>query len=74
MVRGLVEVSGAMNSAQEKALFTDYGWQYNYVQRKWIAPNGREITIDQIMEIAADIEGDLALMALIVENGVHQPS
>lgn len=63
-----------MNSEQEKALFADWGWEYDYISRKWVAPNGREITADQIMEIACDPEGDMALMALIVENGVHSPS
>lgn len=61
-----------MNSDQEKALFVEYGWVYNYIARKWVAPNGREITADQIMEITVDFEGDAALMALIVENGVRQ--
>lgn len=58
-----------MNSQQEKALFEQYGWVCDHVGRKWVAPNGREITIDQLMEVTADIEGDRALMALIVENG-----
>ncbi len=62
-----------MNSSQERALFTDWGWTYNYARRAWIAPNGREITVDQIVEVVDDCEGDWALMALIVENGVHQP-
>lgn len=61
-----------MNSAQEKALFEDYGWVYNYVQRKWVAPNGCEITQEQIMETTGDVQGDISLMALIVENGVRQ--
>lgn len=61
-----------MNSDQERVLFESWGWVYNYVDRKWIAPNGREITTDQIMEIAVDFEGDTALMALIRENGVRQ--
>ena len=60
-----------MNSDQEKANFTQYGWVYNYVQRKWVAPNGREITIDQVMAVTVDVEGDQALMALIIENGTR---
>ena len=63
-----------MNSRQEQVLFTDWGWEYNYITRTWVAPNGQEITTDQIMEIADDCEGDLALMALIVENGVRRPT
>ena len=61
-----------MNSRQERILFGDWGWTYNYVQRVWTAPNGREITADQIMATVDDCEGDFALMALIVENGVRQ--
>lgn len=63
-----------MNSDQEKALFTAYSWEYDYVERKWVAPNGCEITIDQVMDATDEPEGDLALMAMIVENGVRQSS
>lgn len=60
-----------MNSRQEQVLFESWGWAYDYVARKWVAPNGREISTDQIVEITSDPEGDIALMALIVENGVR---
>ncbi len=63
-----------MNSNQEKVLFEQYGWVYDYIGRKWVAPNGRDITIDQLMEITGEYMGDLALMALIVENGVRAPA
>ncbi len=58
-----------MNSQQERALFTQYGWEYNYVTRTWTAPNGRMMTLDQIMGVTGDRVGDLTLMRLIVEHG-----
>lgn len=61
-----------MNSDQEKALFAQYGWEYDYIGRKWVAPNGCEISTDQIMEVTSYPAGDLALMRLIVENGHRQ--
>lgn len=60
-----------MNSDQERVLFEDWGWAYDYVARKWVAPNGCEISTDQIVEITCETEGDIALMALIVENGIR---
>lgn len=63
-----------MNSDQEASLFEQYGWEYNYVRRTWVAPNDREITTDQIMKVTGSYGGDLGLMALIVENGVRQES
>jgi hypothetical protein len=53
-------------------LFEQYSWEYNYIARKWVAPNGCEISADQIMEATAAREGDMALMRLIVENGRRQ--
>ena len=61
-----------MNSDQEKLFFLRYSWEYNYVQRKWVAPNGCEITIEQIVEVTSDREGEGALMALVVENGIYE--
>lgn len=61
-----------LNSDQERRLFTQYSWEYDYIGRKWVAPNGRCITTDQLMEMMVTPEDDLSLMALIVENGVRQ--
>ena len=58
-----------MNSDQEKALFDQYQWEYNYVGRVWVAPDGTKLTQDSLMDITSDREGDLALMRLIVECG-----
>lgn len=61
-----------MNSDQERTLFEDWGWEYDYIGRKWVAPNGHEITTDQLMENMVTPEDDLSLMALIVENGMRR--
>lgn len=61
-----------MTSDQERALFEQYGWQYDHIGRKWVAPDDTWITTDQIMEATADSAGDLVLMALIVEHGKRE--
>ena len=58
-----------MNSDQEKALFDQYQWEYDYVGRVWAAPNGTKLPQDALMELTSNPDGDLALMRLIVECG-----
>ena len=58
-----------MNSQQEKALFEDWGWIYDYIGRAWCAPDGIKLSPEDLMEITADKEGDISLMRLIVERG-----
>lgn len=58
-----------MNSDQEKALFAQYSWEYDFIGRAWVAPDNSKLTTDQIMDITADHAGDLALMRFIVEHG-----
>lgn len=61
-----------MNSNQEMALFIEHGWVYDYIGRFWLAPDGTKLTQDDLMDITADREGDLALMRLIVERGTRK--
>ncbi len=61
-----------MNSQQEKNLFEDYQWVYNYISREWVAPDGTKLSTDDLMDITADKEGDISLMRLIVECGKRQ--
>ncbi len=61
-----------MNSDQEKALFTQYSWEYDYIGHAWVAPDGTKLTQEQLMDITADTLGDLSLMRFIVEHGVRK--
>lgn len=61
-----------MTSDQEKVLFEQYGWEYDYIGREWVAPDGTKLTPENLMDITADREGDIALMRLIVERGKRQ--
>lgn len=59
-----------MNSAQERALFEEYGWRYDHVGRKWVSPDGtKEIGLDFIVRLTQEPDGDLHLMRAIVEWG-----
>ena len=59
-----------MNSQQEKALFEEWGWSYNNVEREWVSPDGtKKIGLDFIVKLTQEPEGDLHLMRAIVEWG-----
>lgn len=58
-----------MHSDQEKAIFSQYGWEFDYIGRIWIAPDGTKLTQDALVELTVDADGDLALMRFIVERG-----
>lgn len=60
-----------MNSQQEKVLFRDWGWEYDFIGRSWVAPDGTKLSLDELLEITADSDGELALMRLIVECGIR---
>ena len=38
-----------MNSDQERAVLERYGWQYDYVGRKWVAPDLFEVSLDDLV-------------------------
>ena len=61
-----------MNSDQEKTLFEQYNWEYNFIGREWVAPDGTKLTPEDLMDITVDREGDISLMRLIVERGKRQ--
>ncbi len=61
-----------MNSDQERALFEQYNWEYDFVGRAWVAPDGTRFTQDQLMESTAEPAGDMAVMRLIVERGARK--
>jgi len=59
-----------MNSAQERSLFLEYQWHYDYEGRKWVNHDGTfEMTQDFIVKLTTEPEGDLALMQSIVQLG-----
>lgn len=41
-----------MNSDEERALFEDHGWEYDYIGRKWVSPVDPEVavTTDMLVE------------------------
>jgi hypothetical protein len=59
-----------MNSDKEHEIFEGYGWQYNYVKRFWMAPDGYVIELDDLMK-AADEYGPNIEMALINVAAQH---
>ncbi len=61
-----------MNSQQEKRIFEQYGWEYDFVGRCWVAPDGTTLSPEKLVEITVDSDGDLALMRLIVERGTRE--
>ena len=61
-----------MNSDQEKAIVSQYGWEFDFIGRAWVAPDGTKLTLDSLMEITVDSDGDLALMRLIFERGTRK--
>lgn len=40
-----------MNSDEERELFEAHGWKYDYVGRRWTAPDGFEIPLDHLVEM-----------------------
>jgi hypothetical protein len=42
-----------MNSDEERALFEEYGWTYDYVARQWLAPDGATVTNDELVLYAS---------------------
>jgi hypothetical protein len=60
-----------MNSQEEKEIFENYGWEYNYVQREWSAPDGYKIGIEDLMK-ATDEFGpnvEIATRNIAAEHG-----
>lgn len=60
-----------MNSDKEKEIFHKYGWEYNFVQREWTAPDGYKIGIEDLMEAADEFGPDVevAIKNVAAEHG-----
>lgn len=62
-----------MNSDQEKRLFEQYGWTYDFIGRAWVAPDGTRLPQNELVRTTAQPRGEMALMRLIVESGKRTP-
>lgn len=58
-----------MNSDEERRLFTAHGWEYNYIRRVWVAPNGIEVTNDQLVNATCSQDGEERLRQVVTANG-----
>lgn len=45
-----------MRSDEERKIFEDGGWTYNYVTREWVAPDGFRLSLDALM-VGQDVLG-----------------
>lgn len=64
----------SMNSDDEKALFEEWGWTYNFVKREWLSPR-EDVSISQ-NELVEGIssnrrDGERTLMAIIQRYGIR---
>lgn len=51
-------------------MFEEWGWQYNHVTRVWTNHDGRvDLDLDVIVRLTSEPEGDIWLMAAIVQWG-----
>lgn len=64
-----------MNSDEEKALFEEWGWQYDYIKREWIAPDGAKLTQDELVRVTLDYgkNSEYSLRQVIAQHGVKNP-
>lgn len=63
-----------MNSDKEREIFEGYGWQYNFVKRYWMAPDGFIIELEDLMKAADEFGPDveMALMNVAIQHGRTQ--
>lgn len=54
---------------EEKELFESYGWEYDYIKRKWIAPDGQYIEQDSLVALNDSPETELTLRNLVIMHG-----
>lgn len=58
-----------MNSMEERALFESAGWEYDYIARQWVAPNGNYITLDDLVAATETPQGEAELIAIVHRYG-----
>ena len=56
-----------MNSDEERAMFEDCGWEYDYIKRRWVSPDGEGwISIDVVVAVSSEgPEGEERLRAMV---------
>lgn len=59
-----------MNSDEEKALFEEWGWEYNFIKREWSSPDGNVvIPLDDLVEGTTNHMGESQLRAVVQAYG-----
>lgn len=59
-----------MNSDEEKALFEQFGWEYDFIERRWANPTKQYfVTNDALVEYNKSRESELELRQFIVTFG-----
>ena len=59
-----------MNSDEEKAMFEEYGWSYNYIERRWENPDKNAfISNDSLKEYNESRETEEQLKMFIITYG-----
>lgn len=66
-----------MNSDEEKALFEEWGWEYNFVKREWVSPlelpGGGQVKIKQadLVDASSHQRSEAELIQAIRAYGIH---
>lgn len=61
-----------MNSDQERELFEAHGWQYDTVQRRWTAPDGHTVNLEDLIvarNVMRPASLDAHLRDIAIEHG-----
>lgn len=59
-----------MNSDEEKALFEEWGWEYNFIMRSWTSPGGRvAIKLDDLVDAGKSRMGEEQLKQAVMAFG-----
>ena len=58
-----------MNSDAERRVFERWGWEYDHVTRRWTAPDGTWIALDDVVAASQTVVGEAVLLRLIGQHG-----
>ena len=68
-MRGAGRETTAVNSDEERRVFERWGWLYDYARRRWTAPDGTWIALDDVVAVSQTPVGEEKLVRLITEHG-----